>query len=282
MASRETTRVTTRTMSLWSRPAAVWNNRKVLWLLVRRDLSVRYANSALGYIWSVLDPLLMSAVYWFVFTRIFNQRGIGHDPYVIFLIVALLPWTWFSNGVIDSSHALQSESRLVRSTSLPRELWAIRVVLSKGTEFLFSIPVLILLIIIFSRQIEINSYLWLFPVAMIMQVTLMVGMALLLAPATVLLRDVDPLIKIAMRFLFYVSPIIYGVNDIMAMQTPEWMKQLFLLNPVTGIMSTYRAGFFLDELNWRVILTAAIASVVVLIAGQLVFSRLERDVLKEM
>lgn len=278
--SSDTTRVTRRTSTLVSRPATVWQNRKILGLLVKRDLSVRYASSALGYVWSVLDPLLMSAVYWFVFTKIFNGRHVGQEPYVIFLIVALLPWTWFQNGVVDSSHALQSESRLVRSTALPRELWAIRVVLSKGTEFLFSIPVLVVLILFFRPAV--NANLWMFPAAMITQVIFMVGLALLLAPATVLLRDVDPLIKIAMRFLFYVSPIIYGVEDILKMDTPGWMKELFLLNPMTGIISGYRAGFFDQPVDPKIYLTALVISVLTLLAGQIVFSRLERQVLKEM
>lgn len=159
----EPVRVTGQTRTLWSRPGDVWSHRKVLWLLVQRDLNVRYASSVLGYFWSMLDPLLMSVVYWFVFTKIFD-RSVGHEPYVIFLLVALLPWTWFQNAVSDSSFALQAEAQLARSTALPRELWALRIVLSKGVEFLFSIPVMILLVAIFHQSISIDwGYLWLFP-----------------------------------------------------------------------------------------------------------------------
>lgn len=272
-------RVTTRSRPLWSRPADLWSRRSILWLLVRRDLSVRYASSALGYLWSLLDPLLMSIVYWFVFTRIF-AKGVGEQPYVIFLLVALLPWTWFQNTVGDSSHALQQESRLVRSTSLPREYWALRIVLSKGVEFLLSLPVLALLVVIFDARV--NAYLWLFPIAILIQVVLLTGLALLLSPLTVLLRDIDPLVKIALRFLFYVSPIIYGVHDIMGMSAPEWMKQAFMLNPMTGILSTYRAGFFAEQMDWQVFWSAVVVSFIILLLGQIVFSRLERQVLKEL
>lgn len=277
--TNEPVRVTGRRKSALSRPKELWERRSILWLLVKRDLSVRYASSALGYLWSLLDPLLMSAVYWFVFTKIFS-RQVGHDPYVVFLLVALLPWTWFQNSVGDSSHALQLESRLARSTALPREVWALRVVLSKGVEFMFSIPIMGLLVVIFHPGV--NGLIWLFPVAIVVQLILLTGISLLLAPLTVLLRDVDPLVKVALRFMFYVSPIIYGVNDILEMNTPGWMKDLFLLNPMTGILSAYRAGFFPQELDWRVFGTSVLVSVIVLIAGQLVFSRLERDVLKEL
>ncbi|ACQ79480.1 ABC-2 type transporter [Beutenbergia cavernae DSM 12333] len=264
---------------LRTRPGAVWRNRSILTLLVKRDLTVRYANSLLGYVWSILDPLLMSAVYWFVFTKIFH-RDVGVEPYIIFLLAALLPWTWFQNSVGDSSHALQHESRLVRSTSLPRELWALRIVMSKGVEFSFSIPVLIILILIFHPTLTV--YAWLFPVAMLVQAVLLTGIALLLSPLTVLLRDIDPLVKIGMRFMFYVSPIIYGINDVNDMAAPQILKDVYIFNPMAGILSTYRAAFFTEEMHWDAFLISAVIAVVVLIVGQLTFSRLERSVLKEL
>ncbi|MDN8550201.1 ABC transporter permease, partial [Microbacterium sp. NM3R9] len=75
-----------------------------LWLLSARDLRVRYSTSALGYLWSVLDPLVMSGIYWFVFTQVF-QRDVGETPYIVFLITALLPWVWFNSAVTDFTRA---------------------------------------------------------------------------------------------------------------------------------------------------------------------------------
>lgn len=276
-------RVTGQSRPLWSRPRDVWDHRQILGLLVKRDLSVRYAESVLGYLWSLLDPLLMAVVYWFVFTRIFD-RTVGHEPYVIFVLVALLPWTWFQNCVGDSSHALQSESRLARSTALPRELWAMRIVLSKGVEFLYAIPVLLLLVFLFRDQITTVHlpYLWVFGLAIVVQVILLTGCALLLSPLTVLLQDIDPLVKVALRFGFYVSPIIYGITDIGVMGATDWMKQAFMLNPMTGIIAGYRAALFPQEFTWSVFGTAAAVSIFILVLGQFTFSRLERDVLKEL
>ena len=85
----------------WS-PAARY--RHTLWLLTRRDLRVRYSTSALGYVWSILDPLVMSGIYWFVFTQVF-QRPAGTGPYIVFLLSALLPWMWFNSAVGDSTRA---------------------------------------------------------------------------------------------------------------------------------------------------------------------------------
>src|SRR5690554_1324204 len=85
-----------------SRPAwsPVERYRHSLWLLTVRDLRVRYSTSALGYVWSILDPLVMAGIYWFVFTQVFD-RTVGEQPYIVFLFTALLPWMWFNGAVSD-------------------------------------------------------------------------------------------------------------------------------------------------------------------------------------
>jgi ABC-2 type transport system permease protein len=107
--------------------------RRILRLLVRRDLKVRYAGSALGYLWSILDPLSMSLVYWFVFTEIF-VRKVGYPPYILFLILGQLIWAWFIGGVNGTVKALRAQAQMVRSSNVPRELWVLRVVFSKGNR----------------------------------------------------------------------------------------------------------------------------------------------------
>src|SRR3954447_14153488 len=129
-------------MSLAARVRALLEHRRILWLLVRRDLKVRYASSALGYVWTVLDPFMMILIYWFVFSFIFRGRSVGEEPYILYLAFGQLAWQWFNGCVNDCTRALTSETRLVRSTRLPREIWVLKVVLSKGLEYIFSLPVI--------------------------------------------------------------------------------------------------------------------------------------------
>ena len=120
---------------------ALWGHRRILWLLIIRDLKVKYSDSVLGYVWSILEPLMMAGVYWFVFTKLM-ERQLGEDPYIVFLLCAMLPWQW-TNAVLRSSmKALSKDSKLVRSTNLPREIWVLRTVGSKFAEFMFALPVL--------------------------------------------------------------------------------------------------------------------------------------------
>src|SRR6478736_4452349 len=185
--------------------------RHSLWLLTTRDLKVRYSTSALGYVWSVLDPLVMAGIYWFVFTQVF-QKPVGTEPYIVFLLSALLPWMWFNGAVSDSTRAFLKDAKLVRSTMIPRTIWVNRIVLSKGIEFVLAIPVLALFAIVFHAPVTWN--LVLFPLAIAIQAVLTAGVALIVAPLVVFFRDLERAVKLALRFLFYASPIIYGVADL--------------------------------------------------------------------
>jgi ABC-2 type transport system permease protein len=245
-----------------------------LWLLSARDLKVRYSTSALGYLWSILDPLVMSAIYWFVFTQIFD-RSAGEQPYIVFLISALLPWTWFNSSVSDFTRAFNKDARLVRSTAIPRSIWVNRIVLSKGIEFICSLPVLVLFAILGGASV--GWGILLFPVGMLLQVMLLVGLGLLVAPLCVLYTDLERTTALILRALFYASPIIYGISDL-----PGVFRDLAAFNPLFGIFTLYRVGFFPDQWDVFAVIVAALMSVGFLALGLFTFRRLERPVLKEL
>src|SRR5690349_14254002 len=186
-------------MGLVARADAPRDRRGVLNTLVVRDLRIRYAGSVLGYVWTVLDPLAMAMVYWFVFGIIFKARHVGQEPYILFLVIGLLPWQWFSQTVTDSSRAIVQEARLVRSTSLPREMWVLRVVLAKGVEYLFSIPVIAVFCLAYAGESQINWRIIFFPLAILLQALLLTGIGLILAPVTALVRDTQRVVRIALR-----------------------------------------------------------------------------------
>ena len=262
------------TLAPLSRKSGGWSRyRHSLWLLTRRDLRVRYSTSALGYVWSILDPLVMAGIYWFVFTQVFH-RPVGTEPYIVFLLTALLPWMWFNGTVSDSTRAFLREAKLIRSTKIPRTIWVNRLVLSKGIEFLASIPVLVLFAVVAGATV--NWDILLFPLGIVLQSVLTTGVALIVAPLVVFFRDLERAVKLALRFLFYASPIIYGTHDL-----PEGLQPWAAFNPLSGVFSLYRAGFFPDQLDWYQVGVGAGMAVVLLFVGILVFQRSERSVLKE-
>jgi ABC-2 type transport system permease protein len=248
--------------------------RHSLWLLTLRDLRVRYSTSALGYFWSILDPLVMAGIYWFVFTRVFD-RTVGEQPYIVFLLAALLPWMWFNGAVGDCTRAFLREAKLIRSTKIPRTIWVNRLVLSKGIEFLASIPVLALFAILFGAQLQWQVVF--FPLAIVIQFVLTIGVGLIVAPLVVFFRDLERAAKLVLRFLFYASPVIYGLPDLAKLD----LDRLAAFNPLAGIFALYRGAFFPDQLNWFAVIVSAGMSLVILAVGMLVFRRTERSVLTE-
>ena len=262
-----------------ARVGRLWDNRRVLSLLVVRDLKVKYADSVLGYVWSILEPLAMAGVYWFVFTKLMD-RQLGEAPYIVFLLCGMLPWQW-TNAVLRSSmKSLTKDSKLVRSTNLPREIWVLRTVGSKFAEFTYALPVLAFFAVL--NKAELSWWVVFVPVAVLIQALLLTGAGLLLAPLAVLYGDVERLMRIVMRLLFYFSPVIYGVKDVTESDRLGPVGKLFLLNPLAGIFDLYRTAFFPDEwAGWYAVGFAAGVSVVVFVVGVLVFRRLEGRVLKE-
>jgi ABC-2 type transport system permease protein len=221
----------------------------------------------------VLDPLVMAGIYWVVFTQAF-QRPLGTDPYIVFLLSALLPWMWFNGAVSDSTRAFLKDAKLVRSTTIPRTIWVNRLVLSKGIEFVLALPVLALFAIVF--RAEVGWELVVFPLAILLQAILTVGVSLIVAPLVVFFRDLERAVKLILRFLFYASPIIYGVSNL-----PSELHIWAAFNPLSGIFGLYRAGFFPGELDWFNVAISAAMSVALLAVGLLIFNGSVRQVLKE-
>lgn len=268
-------------MRIITRTQAIMARRSVLWTLVIRDLRVRYSRSVLGYVWTILDPLLMSLIYFLVFVYIFKRDDLGHEPYFLFLIVGLLSWQWFSGSLTDTSRSLIQEAKLVRSTNLPREMWVLRVVLSKGIEYLLSLPVLIFFLAVYliRGDVHINGWVLLFPVGILIEAVALIGIGLILAPVTALVTDTQRVIRIVIRMLFYATPVIYASRLV-----PAPYDKITWLNPMTGILEIMRAGLFSHEkypIVWGAVGVSAAMSVILLFVGVSVFGRLERAVLKE-
>jgi ABC-2 type transport system permease protein len=269
--------------------------RRILQLLIRRDLKVRYAGNGLGYLWTILDPLLMSVVYWFIFTKIVH-RQIGFPPYMLFLVLGQIMWAWLNGGVRAGMRALRSEAQMVRSSNVPRELWVVRSVASKGVEYVLSLPVVVIFALAYRKAPHIEIVF--LPLAMVFCFFLVLGLGLILAPVTVLVKDVGRVIPILMRLLFYSSGVLYSTTKV-----PKSLESFLSYNPVTGMFVLARATFFPQELDgtivakvgpaghkhrviehinhWNYVWHSAIGIAIIVAIGVFIFSRLERQVLKE-
>lgn len=271
-------------MDLTTRLARIWEHRNVLNTLVRRDLRVRYARSWLGYLWTLIDPLAMGLVYFFVFGVLLGSRQVPGMPFIVFLMAGMLPWNWFNACINETSRALLSERLLVRSTNLPRELWVVRVVLAKGVEFLLSMPILFLFAGWYIARGEMSldwQLVWILP-ALVIQLMLCIGMGLVMAPITTLVDDFIRIVRIVLRMLFYFTPIVYSLQ--LVEERAPWAQPFMALNPMVGITDMYRAGLT-EHSSYQPFHTAWLSAFVIatvwLAFGMWFFRKFEPTVLKE-
>lgn len=244
-------------------------------MLVLRDLQKQYTKFRLGYLWTLLEPLGMSLVLWFVFSVLLGARALGQQPYVLFLSLAILPWWWFTKGISASTRVFRRAGGQLRVSLLPTELWVVRVILVSMVEFVFSLPVIILAMV--ATQYWPGPLIVLYPVGILLQFMLMYGLALLVSAGSVVIPDLARIVRIVLRAMFYLSPIIYSIANI-----PAAVQPFAALNPLVGVFGLYRIGFWTDEHVAAGLFAISIAiSLVILVLGIVVFRRLEPRILKE-
>ena len=155
----------------------LWRFRYLLWQLVRRDLKVRYKNSRLGFLWSIAPPLMQVAVITFVFKRATNFAQ-GIDSYSAFLLVAMIPWSYMSLAILDSSQSILIMYGVIKKVYLPREIIPLANAISNFIHFLLSWAVFFVFWWIFQRQAFLPTTIW-FPYLIVTQFLLVTGLCLL-------------------------------------------------------------------------------------------------------
>lgn len=269
---------------------AVWSHRNALRLLIRRDLAVKYQQSVLGYLWSLIEPLGMGTIYFFVFGVLYRSAtdrhlGAAADSYPLFLITGIFAWMWTNSAIGEATNALTGQARLITTMNMPREVFPIGRVAARFAEYLAGVPILITLAVVYATRGEVRFGVWLLalPLAVLVQATLLIGLALLLSALNVLLRDVERFIRLLTRVLFYATPIIYPLSLVRDSSMPGWLKTGYELNPLVGIFQLHHATWYPDEFPGpRLLGTAVAGSLLVFLLGWWAFRRLEPAVLKEL
>lgn len=199
--------------------AALWSHRNSLRILVKRDLAVKYQQSVLGYFWSLIEPLGMGAIYFFVFGVLYSgdtERHLGQaaESYPLFLITGIFAWMWTSSALSEATNALTGQSRLITTMNVPRQVFPIGRVTGRFAEYAAGLPILFAVAAVYAAHGKIHPgwSLLALPLAVLVQATLLVGLSLLLSAVNVLMRDVERFMRLIIRVLFYATPIIYPLS----------------------------------------------------------------------
>ena len=219
----------------------IYNYRELLKTNVKKEIRGRYKNSILGVMWSFLNPLLQLAVYSIIFGALLAG---GDSTYYIYICVALIPWTYFTTAITQSSFTIIGNADIIKKVYFPREILPISVVTSGAVNFVIS-TIIILFFVIFSG-IGLSWYLLLYPVILLVQYVLLLGIGFIVSAITVYFRDLEHIIGIILLAAFYGTPIVYKLE-----QLPVNLQIILQLNPMTHIINAYRDIFYYQQMPNR-------------------------------
>ncbi len=236
--------------------------------LVTKDLKVRYKNSFLGFLWSLLNPLLMMLVYTLVFTKIF-PTGVVNFP--VFVLIGLLPWNWCLRSLNSAATSLIDNRTIITKVYFPRVLLPISAVISEAINFLLAMPILFLLMAFFG--LPFTGWIAYIPVLIIIQAMLLVGLGLFLAGLNVIFRDTGVILEVVLLAWFFLTPVFYDIKQ----TYPETAGWVFRFNPMASIIEQYRTILYLGaQPGFSFDVRAGLTCFVIMILGYLFFISLNR------
>jgi len=242
--------------------------RDLFFFLVWRDIKVLYAQTILGFCWAILQPLIQIVIFTIIFGKVAKVPTDG-IPYILFTTVAIIPWTYMSQAMTNSSDSLVRESRMLGKVYLPRLTFPMTPVFAKLVDFVISIILLVFVMIYYGVYPTWN--LLLFPIFCLMMILIPSAVGLWLSSMAIRFRDVKFAMPFAIRMLMYSAPIVYSASSI-----PEVYRMVYSFNPLVGVIEGFRACLLGLPMPWPYIWPGAITTVVLLLSGVFYFKRMER------
>ena len=250
-------------MSALGRLGELWRHRELVLNLVARDLKVRYKNSFLGVLWSLINPLLMTLVFTLVFTVMMPNNAVENFP--AFVLCGILPWNFFATSIVGATGSIVGNSHLIKKAHFPYEALPIALVLSNLVNFVIALAVLFAMI--FAFGIPFTAALLILPLVVLVQLLFTLGVGLLLATINVFFRDTQMVMEVLILAWFFLTPVFYPIDILprhylfLGLEVDVW-RWMQILNPVASLVSFYREVLYYGVLPGvdffaRTFLTAA-------------------------
>ncbi len=257
---------------------AVIQYRHLVWNLAIKDIKVRYRSPTLGFLWTILVPLIMVIIYKFIFSGLLKAPQEDY-PYFIYLMTAFFPWTYFSSSIGAAVESIFSNRELIKKTYFPRQIIPVSVVLANLLNFLPALIVMLLLLAFF--RIQFTVFILLLPLALLIQTILTIGLALIFSSLQVILRDIKYIVELLLMGWLFLSPGFYSLATV-ANYSKTFFK-FYMLNPFVGLFTLYRIALLKGyaktlppEVNvFGLSVWTLIVSIAIFFLGFLIFKKYE-------
>ena len=253
----------------------LYNYRELLKTSVKKDIGGKYKNSFLGVLWSFINPLLQILVYALIFPLVMKNGG-SYKDYTVFMVCGLIPWAYFTTVINRASFIMIENGNILKKVYFPRSILPLSLVTSETINFLVSCIIILAFIVI--KGFGISKFILFFPLVLLIQYVVLLGVALIFSAVTVYMRDIQHFIGVVLQLLFYATPIVYSIDTI-----PEGFRWILKWNPMTYIIEGYRAIFYNQTMpDLKALGILGIISIVILIVGYLLFSKLQKRFAEEL
>ena len=247
----------------------LWDYRELLYFLTWRDIKVRYKQTVLGVLWAIIQPLFTMIIFSLFFGRLAKIPSDGL-PYPVFSYAALVPWTFFVNGLSQASNSLVTSANLIKKVYFPRLAIPIATVLSGVVDFVLAFIVLIGMMFYYGIVPTINV-LWL-PLLLLLALITCLGVSLWLAAMNVQFRDVRYTIPFLTQFWLFATPIAYPSS----LLSEPW-RSLYGINPMVGVVEGFRWALLGTETApGTIVIVSSLAALFLLVSGAFYFRRMEK------
>jgi lipopolysaccharide transport system permease protein len=247
----------------------LWNYRELLYFLIWRDVKVRYKQTTLGIAWVILQPALMTVIFTIFLGRLVRIPT-GNTPYALVVYIGLLPWTFFSSAVLSSGTSIVANAQLITKIYFPRVIAPAAAVGARLVDFAISFVILIGLMSYF--HVGLTLRVLMLPVLLLLVTLLALGVGTIAAALNVRYRDVSVILPVLIQLGMFISPVLYPQGLV-----PERWHSLYMLNPMVGIISAFRAALIGDSFQWTSLGVSALESGLLVIISVGLFRRVEKE-----
>jgi len=242
--------------------------RDLFYFLVWRDIKARYAQTILGFSWAIIQPLIQIILFTIIFGKVAKLPTDG-IPYILFTSVAIIPWTYMSQAMTNSSQSLIAGSNMLGKIYFPRLIFPITPCLSGLVDFVISMVIILSLLLYY--RVPLTWNLLLFPLFLMMMLAIPLGIGLGSSSLAIRFRDVKQAMPFLIRMMMFSAPIVYSASTI-----PETYRILYSLNPIVGVIEGFRACLLGTPMPWLYIWPGMITTAILLVGGAFYFKRMER------
>jgi lipopolysaccharide transport system permease protein len=247
----------------------LWNYRELVYFLTWRDIKVRYKQTVLGAAWAIIQPFFTMIVFSLFFGKLAKVPSDG-IPYPIFSYAALVPWTFFAQGLSQASNSLVHGANLIKKVYFPRLAMPIATLLAGVVDFLLAFSVLLVMMFYYGIVPTVNV-LWL-PFFLLLALATSLGVSLWLSAMYVQFRDVRYMVPFITQFWLFMTPIAYPSS----LLSEPW-QTLYGLNPMAGVVEGFRWALLgTDTAPGSIVAASSIVALILLVSGAFVFRRMEK------